>query len=64
MLQGGEKITVLYVDQAVAFGGLVVIGCLVQAIDKNHYRPIVVGEMDASILQHHINGHAEQLVYL
>ncbi|MGB7934293.1 MAG: glycosyltransferase family 4 protein [Gammaproteobacteria bacterium] len=63
MVQGGEKITVLYVDQAVAFGGaVVVIGCLVEAIDKSHFRPIVVGEMDASILQNHINGHAELFV--
>ena len=63
MVQGGEKITVLYVDQAVAFGGsLVVIGCLVQAIDKTRYRPIVVGEMDASILQHHIDDHAKLIV--
>ena len=44
MVRGGEIITVLYVDQAVAFGGsLVVIGCLVEAIDKSRYRSIVVG---------------------
>jgi glycosyltransferase involved in cell wall biosynthesis len=57
---GGKKITVLFVDQAVAFGGsIVVIGCLVEAIDKSRYRPIVVGEMDAAILQHNIKNHAK-----
>ena len=58
-----KKITVLYADQAVAFGGsVVVIGCLLEAINKARYRPLMVGEMDASILQHHINGHAELFV--
>ena len=57
---GGKKISVLFVDQAVAFGGsVVVIGCLVEAIDKTRYRPIVVGEMDVAILQHHIKDNAE-----
>ena len=55
-----KRITVLYVDQAVAFGGsIVVIGCLVEGIDKTRYRPLVVGEMDAAILQHHIKDHAD-----
>jgi len=55
-----KKITVLYVDQAVAFGGsVVVIGCLVEAIDKMCYRTLMVGEMDAAILQHHIKDYAE-----
>ena len=55
-----KKITVLFVDQAVAFGGsIVVIGCLAEAIDKSHYRPLVVGEMNVAILQHHIKDYAE-----
>ena len=63
MAQESKKITVLYVDQAVAFGGsVVVIGSLVKSIDKTRYRPLVVGEMDAAILQHHINGNAELII--
>ena len=55
-----KKITVLFVDQAIAFGGsVVVIGILAEAIDKSRYRLLVVGEMNVAILQHHIKDYAK-----
>jgi glycosyltransferase involved in cell wall biosynthesis len=39
-----------------------VIGSLVESIDKTRYRPLVVGEMDVSILTHHVNAHAELFI--
>ena len=48
-------ISVLYVDEAVAFGGsMMVIGCLVDALDKGRFRPVVVGEMEIDKLKHYI----------
>lgn len=50
-----KKISVLYVDQAVAFGGsLIVVGHIIEALDKNRFRPVVVAELDRSILKNHI----------
>lgn len=49
-----DKQTVLYVDEAISFGGsIVVLGSLVEAIDKQKFRPVVVGEMSRSILSYH-----------
>ncbi len=54
-----DKITVLYVDEAVSFGGsVVVIGYLVQSLNKDRFRTVVAGEMDASILKNLIQGDA------
>jgi len=54
-----DRLTILYVDQALSFGGsIVVLGCLVGAIDKQKFRPVVVGEMSKSILSHHIQDNA------
>ena len=51
--------TILYVDQAVSFGGsIVVLGSLVAALDKEKFRPVVVGEMSESILKYHMQGNA------
>lgn len=51
--------TILYVDQAVSFGGsIVVLGSLVGAIDKETFRPVVVGEMSESILNYHMQDNA------
>ena len=56
MVLADMKVTVLYVDQAAAFGGsLVVMGCLVRAIDNNHFRSVVIGETDLSILNHYMD---------
>jgi len=50
-----EKITVLYADEAIAFGGsLVVVGHLVDAIDKDQFRPVVVGAMGVDRLKKYI----------
>ena len=50
-----KKISILYVDQAVAFGGsLIVIGHIIDALDKNKFRPVVVAELDESTLKNHI----------
>lgn len=50
-----KKISVLYVDQAVAFGGsLIVVGHIIDALDKKKFRPVVVAELDKSILKNHI----------
>jgi len=55
-----DRTTILYVDQAVSFGGsIVVLGSLVGAIDKQKFRPVVVGEMSKSILSHHIQDNAK-----
>ena len=51
-----NKITVLYVDQAVAFGGsVVVVGYLVNALDRSIFRAVVVGSMPPSNLKHLIS---------
>ena len=56
----GDRPTVLYVDEAVSFGGsIVVLGSLVEAIDKQKFRPVVVGEMSRSILSYHIRDSAK-----
>ena len=50
-----KKITVLYVDEAVAFGGsLTVIGYLVNAIDKDQFSAVVVGEVEVDMLKSYI----------
>ena len=55
-----DKITVLIVDQGVAFGGsLVVVANLVRCLDQEKYRAVVVAEMDKEIVQHHIKGMAK-----
>ncbi len=47
-----KKVTVLFVDAAVEFGGsLVVIGNLIDALDKRHFRSIVVGEINRALLE-------------
>jgi glycosyltransferase involved in cell wall biosynthesis len=55
-----NKMTVLYVDQAIAFGGsVVVVGYLVNALDKSRFRAVISGSMDSSILHHLANDNAE-----
>lgn len=55
-----DKSTILFVDQALSFGGsIVVLGSLVEGLDKEKFRPIVVGEMDESILNYHMQGQAK-----
>ena len=45
----------LYVDQAVSFGGsVVVLGYLVNTIDRKRFRSIVIGEMSCQILRRYI----------
>lgn len=52
-----DKKTILYVDQAVSFGGsIVVLGSLTGALDKKRFSPVVVAEMSRSILNYHIQG--------
>jgi glycosyltransferase involved in cell wall biosynthesis len=54
-----DRPTILYVDEAVSFGGsIVVLGSLVEAIDKQKFRSVVVGEMSRSILSYHIRDSA------
>ena len=58
-----DKLTILYADQAVSFGGsIVVLGSLVSALDKQKFRAVVVGEMSESILSYHMQGNA--LIYV
>ena len=55
-----DKITVLFIEQGVAFGGsLVVIANLVRCLDPEKFRSVVVAEMDEEIVQHHIKGMAK-----
>jgi len=50
-----KKTTVLYVDQAISFGGsVVVLGYLVNAIDADHFRYAVIGEMSRGIMEQYI----------
>ena len=54
------KPTILFVDQALTFGGsIVVLGSLVEAIDKQLFRSVVVGEMSRSIINYHIQDNAK-----
>ena len=55
-----DKITVLFIEQGVAFGGsLVVIANLVRCLDQEKFRSVVVAEMDQEIVQHHVKGMAK-----
>lgn len=55
-----DKVTVLIVDQGVAFGGsLIVIANLVRCLDQKKFRAVVVAEMDEEIVRHHIKGTAK-----
>ena len=55
-----DKSTILFVDQALSFGGsIVVLGSLVEAMDKDRFHSVVVGEMDESILNYHMQGRAK-----
>lgn len=48
-----RKITVLYIDQAVFFGGsLVVLGYAVNSINRYKFRSLVIGELDVQMLKH------------
>ena len=52
-----KNISVLYVDEAIAFGGsLTVIGNLIDALDKDRFKAIVVGEIDIVMLENYIKG--------
>lgn len=58
MLKEG-KLRILFVDQATALGGsVVVIARLVRAIDTTTYECLVAGEMDESILRDHFKSAA------
>ena len=58
-----NKITVLFVDQGVAFGGsLVVIANLVHCLNTDKFRAIVVGEMDEKIVRSHIREKAKVII--
>ena len=60
MIAMKDKKTILYVDQALSFGGsIVVLASLVEALDKNNFRPVVVGEMSKKILDYHIKENAK-----
>ena len=55
-----DKPTILFVDQALSFGeSIVVLGSLVEGMDKESCRPVVVGKMDKSILNYHMQGQAK-----
>ncbi|MDX2441153.1 MAG: hypothetical protein QNK40_11465 [Desulfobacterales bacterium] len=57
------KATILYVDQALSFGGSIVVpGGMIEGLDKEKYRPVVVGEMDESILNFRLQEQAK--IYL
>ena len=54
-----DRPTILFVEQAVAFGGsVVVLGSLVEAIDQHKFRSVVVGEMSRPILSYHLRDSA------
>lgn len=62
-MSSDDRKSVLYVDQGVSFGGsLVVIASIVKSLDKNKYRAVVAGEMEESILKHHIQDNAKLYV--
>lgn len=55
MVAQRDKISILYVDQAVAFGGsLIVVGHIIDSLDENKFRPVVVAELDRFTLKNHI----------
>jgi hypothetical protein len=49
-----NKCVILFIDQALSFGGsLVVLGDLVGAIDKNKFTPVVVTEITDDLVNHY-----------
>lgn len=55
MIKDNNVQSILFIDSALTFGGsLVVMGYMVNAIDKTRFRPIVAGETDRAILRNHI----------
>ena len=58
-----HKISVLFIDQGVAFGGsLVVIANLVHCLNPDKFRAIVVAEMEEKIVRSHIRGKAKVVI--
>ena len=58
-----NKITVLFIDQGVAFGGsLVVIANLVHCLNPDRFRAVVVAEMEEKIVRSHIRGKAKVVI--
>jgi glycosyltransferase involved in cell wall biosynthesis len=51
--------TVLYIDDAVSFGGsLIATSLLIKHLDPQRYRPVVVGEAPGHVLEYLFSGHA------
>lgn len=60
MTSGRNAVRILFVDQAVGFGGsIIVISNLLTCLKKTHFAAVVVGEMDPRILAHHVGGRAK-----
>jgi glycosyltransferase involved in cell wall biosynthesis len=60
MTAGRKAVRILFVDQAVGFGGsIIVISHLLACLKRNHFSAVVVGEMDESVLAHHVRGRAK-----
>lgn len=58
-----RKISVLFIDQGVAFGGsLVVIANLVHCLNPDKFRAVVVAEMAEKIVRSHIKGKAKVII--
>ena len=58
-----HKISVLFIDQGVAFGGsLVVIANLVRCLNPDRFRAVVVAEMAEKIVRSHIRGKAKVII--
>jgi glycosyltransferase involved in cell wall biosynthesis len=55
-----KKTNILFVDQAIAFGGsIVVIADLLSDIDRKKYESIFVGEMDIDLLKYYLKDNAK-----
>lgn len=58
-----NKVTVLFIDQGVAFGGsLVVIATLVRCLNPDKFRAVVIGEMAEEIVRSHIQEKAKVVI--
>lgn len=55
-----KALRILFVDQAVGFGGsIVVVSHLLKCLRRQDFEAVVVGEMDESVLSYHIDGLAK-----
>lgn len=60
MTAGRRTVRILFVDQAVGFGGsIIVVSHLLACLKRDRFAAVVVGEMDRRTLEHNVRGRAK-----